>query len=104
MTSPAGGRVITNIDFITYQPRWVRQHSPGPDPGIRDRNEAEVKATQPPDELTPEQLKTRYNIVRSLAGNTQRDPARNLELIRAALDGATVQDLFDMERLGTGAF
>lgn len=42
-----------------------------------------------------------YNMALSLAGNTVRDPARNLELIRAALDGATVQDLLDMERLGT---
>ena len=47
---------------------------------------------------------TRCVMALSLANNEQRDPARNIVLIRAALEGATLQDLFDMERLGTEAF
>lgn len=53
---------------------------------------------------TPTNWQARCQVALSLANNEQRDPARNIVLIRAALLGATVQDLFDMERLGTEAF
>lgn len=52
----------------------------------------------------PTDWHTRCVMALSLANNEKREPARNLVLIRAALEGATLQDLFDMERLGTEAF
>lgn len=52
----------------------------------------------------PVNWQSRCQVALSLANNEQRDPARNLALIRAALVGATVQDLLDMERLGTETF
>lgn len=49
----------------------------------------------------PDNWRSRCNIARSLLN--QREPSERLiELVHAALDGATVQDLFDMERLNVG--
>lgn len=61
-----------------------------------------MKATQTHPQ--PTNWQARCQVALSLANNEKRDPERNLTLIRAALEGATVQDLFDMERLGTEVF
>lgn len=46
----------------------------------------------------PDDPQTRVNIALSMYQRTTVSPDRRLELIEAALLGATVQDLIDMER------
>lgn len=46
----------------------------------------------------PDDPQTRVNIALSMYQRTSVSPDRRLELIEAALLGATVQDLIDMER------
>lgn len=81
----------------------VRQHQPGPDRPNLTRKAAAMKATQPVP-LSPIDWRTRCHIALSLASNEKRDPARNIALIKAALEGATVQDLLDIEQLRAGKF
>jgi hypothetical protein len=48
--------------------------------------------------IVPDDPQTRVNIALSMFQRTTVTPDRRLELIEAALLGATVQDLIDMER------
>ena len=45
-------------------------------------------------------LQARLNIALSIARNDTRPPERALHLVRLALEGATVHDLYELERLG----
>lgn len=58
-----------------------------------------MKPTQPPPDAPNWQ--SRINVALSVL-HQRPACARTAELAQAALNGATVQDLFDMERLGIG--